>query len=422
MKTWAMINLEKSKIKNKKFVFLGNMNNYPYEFAKELKKRGYNITFIVDAERNYLLDRPESLDKELNNNYPGWIIEKPIPWKMKALKFSFPNWYFIGMIRFLNSFDIIFLNGHWISLGGFVKKDKLVIDLFAGFDLDVAANFNKIPVLTSKYKQAGNIINKVIPTFLVNVIFRRMISFQRKGIRRADIVNYYPSGINPGSDELLSEIKEGQHFIKLEVRGFDCKKFPYKEPIEGKRVFSILNITRFFYLNNSNANKRNDIMIKGIGIFLKKNNIKPGDVEIIFFNKGEDVKDAKRLCEQYGLTPFITWKQEVAVDDLNNYFETCDVAFDQLGHHWVGAGLFSMLIGRPLIANGRPEIFEKITKEKSPICQATNEEEVEMWLTKLYLNRPLIKEMGKASSAYVRKHHSVERPVNLFLEFLETNN
>lgn len=161
-------------------------------------------------------------------------------------------------------------------------------------------------------------------------------------------------------------------------------------------------------------------MIKGIGIFLKKNNIKPGDVEIIFFNKGEDVEDAKRLCDQYGLTAFISWKQEVAVDDLNAYFENCDVAFDQLGHHWVGAGLFSMLIGRPLIANGRPEIFEKLTNEKSPICQATNEEEVEAWLTKLYVNRSLVKEIGKASSEYVRRHHSVDRPVDLFLELLVT--
>ena len=422
MKTFALNNQDIISQKKLKIVFLGNMNNYPYEFAKELKKRGYNITFIVDAERNYLLDRPESLDKELDNNYPGWIIEKPIPWKMKALKFSFPNWYFKGMIHFLNSFDVIFLNGHWISLGAFVQRGKLVVDFFAGFDLDIAANLNRISVFSARYKQSGGVINKVIPIFLANMIFRRMINFQRSGIRRADIVNYYPTGINPGSDELLNEIKEGQHFSKLEVRGFDCKKFPYREPIEGKKVFSILNITRFFYLNNSNANKRNDIMIKGVGKFLKKNNIKPGDVEIVFFNKGDDINDAKRLCDKCGLTPFITWKQEVAVDDLNEYFENCDVAFDQLGHHWVGAGLFSMLIGRPLIANGRPEIFEKLTKEKSPICQATNEEEVETWLTKLYLNRLLIKEIGKASSEYVHRHHSVERPVNLFLEFLETKN
>jgi len=420
MKTFARINQDVISQKKLKIVFLGNMNNYPYEFAKELKKRGYNITFIVDAEKDYLLDRPESLDRELNNNYPEWIIERPLPWKMKAFKFSFPDLFFTGMIRYLNSFDIIFLNGHWISLGTFVNSGKLVVDFFAGFDLDIAANLNRISVFSSRYKKSGGIMNKLIPVALTNLIFRRMINFQRSGIKRADLVNYYPTGINTGSDELLDEIKEGQYFSKLEFRGFDCTKFPYREPMAGKKVFSILNITRFFYLNSSNANKRNDIMIKGIGIFLKKNNIKPGDVEIIFFNKGEDVEDAKRLCDQYGLTPFISWKQEVAVDDLNAYFENCDVAFDQLGHHWVGAGLFSMLIGRPLIANGRPEIFEKLTNEKSPICQATNEEEVETWLTKLYVNRSLVKEIGKASSEYVRRHHSVERPVDLFLELLVT--
>ena len=158
-------------------------------------------------------------------------------------------------------------------------------------------------------------------------------------------------------------------------------------------------------------------MIKGIGNFLKVNKIQTGEVEIIFFNKGEDLAAAKTLCQQQGLTPFIQWKPQVSVEELNNYFEYCDVAFDQLGEQWVGAGLFSMLTGRPLIANGRPEIFDKILNESSPVCQATTEEEVESWLTQLYHNRNLVTEIGLASRAYVLRHYDVAHTVNYFAGF-----
>ncbi len=399
-----------------KIVFIGNMNNMPFYFAKEFKKKGFDVTFIVDAEKNYLLDRPESWDKELENNYPDWVIEKILKWNLKAFKFSFPKLYFKKMIQYLNHFDIIFLNGHWISLGGFLKKGKHVINIFAGFDLDVAADFNQVGYFDKYFKQSGSWFKKIIPSFLTNIIFNRMIGFQRKGIRRADVVNYFPTGVNSDSDKLLNEIKAGQVFKRLELRGFDCDKFPYQEPITENKKFTILNVTRFFYLNNRNDNKRNDIMIKGIGRFLKINKLDVDDVEILFFEKGDDIDAAKKLCDEYSLTPFIRWKKQVSVEELNYFFAVCDVTFDQLGVQWVAAGLFSMLTGRPLIANGRPEIFEKLTNEKSPICQATSEEEVEMWLTKLYVNRSLIKEIGVTSREYVLKYYNLTNSMNYFIE------
>lgn len=161
-------------------------------------------------------------------------------------------------------------------------------------------------------------------------------------------------------------------------------------------------------------------MIKGIGRFIKSNAIQAGDIEIIFFNKGEDLSAAKALCNVHGLTPFIKWKPQVTVEALNDYFEYCDVAFDQLGAQWIGAGLFSMLTGRPLIANGRPEVFEKITNEVSPVCQAKTEAEVAQWLTTLYHNRNLITSIGIASREYVLRHYNLDNTVDYFANFFST--
>ena len=400
-----------------KIVFLGNMNNLPYYIAKGLKEKGFDISFIVDAEKNFLLDRPESWDNTITGNYPNWIIEKPLSTTMRTFKFAFPQLSFKKRIQYLNGFDVIVLNGNWISLGGFLRKEKCIINIFAGYDLDVLADFKQINNFHYSLRHSGGFINKIIPFFMADRLFKRLIHFQQEGIRRAGLVNYYATGINPDSDKLLNEIKAGQVFNRLELRGFDCDKFSYKEPRHEKKQFVILNITRFFYLNNRNSNKRNDIMIKGIGNFLKANKINAGEVEIIFFNKGEDLAAAKLLCDEHGLTPFIKWKPQVSVEELNNYFEYCDVAFDQLGVQWIGAGLFSMLTGKPLIANGRPEVFEKITNEKSPVCQAVNETDVEMWLTKLYNNRHLVKEIGKASREYVLRHYKLDTTLNYFADF-----
>jgi glycosyltransferase involved in cell wall biosynthesis len=401
-----------------KIVFFGNMNNLPYYIAKGLRQKGLDITFIVDVDKNYLLDRPESWDKELQNGYPNWIVEQPLSEKLRTFKFAFPGLCFKKRIQFLNNFDAVVLNGHWIALGSFLRKDIAVANIFAGFDLDILADFNQANHFHRSLKSAGGIVNRLMPFFIADIFFKKLISFQRKGIQRATAINYFPTGINPASDKLLNSIKAGQQFSRLELRGFDCNKFEYKAPIK-KSSFVILNITRFFYLNNRNSNKRNDIMIKGIGSFIKKNAVSAGDIEIIFFNKGEDLTAAKALCDANGLSPFIQWKPQVTVEELNEYFAYCDVAFDQLGEQWIGAGLFSMLTGRPLIANGRPEIFEQITHEISPVCQAKTEDEAEQWLTKLYTERHLISTIGKASREYVLRHYNLNNTVNYFANFFQ---
>lgn len=411
--------MDSNSIKHKRIIFLGNMNNLPFYFANEFKSRGYNVTFITDAPPQNLLDRPESWKVELKETYPDWIKEMVLSDKLKAFKFCAPLIYLNKYIRLINQYDIVFLNGFWISLAKYVKPSKQVVAVFGGFDLDVLADYNGTGYLTVNfYAASSSLAKKIVPRFLVKQLFKKVVSQQRQGIRRAGIVNYYPTGINPASDKLLNTIKEGQQFNRLELRGFDCDNFPYKEPVTANKKFTILNVTRFFYQNERNDNKRNDIMIKGISLFLKQNNVTPADVEIIFFEKGDDVGEAKKLCDECGLTPFINWQKPVAAEDLNDYFACCDVAFDQLGNQWVGAGLFSMLTGRPLIANGRPDVFEKLTNEKSPICQATNEAEVEMWLTKIYADRNLVKEIGLHSRNYVQKHFNMENTINYFIQHL----
>lgn len=395
-----------------KIAFLGNMNNVVFHLAESLHKCKYDVTLFIDAPKNFLLDRPESINPSLRNKYPSWIKEMIVEDKLKALRIIFPLIFFKKLIHCLNrEYDIIFLNGLWISLGKHIHKEKLVINIFGGHEVDLADRDYLNDAVRLFFQTRPHAFR---PQFVIKYFYKKLASTLRSGIRRANVINYYSTGINEKGDKILKEIKANQEYSRLELRGFDCSAFPYVKPDLARKKFVILNVTRFFFQNRRNDNKRNDLMIQGIGKFIRDNQIKK-DIEIIFFEKGEDVEAAKKMCDEEGLAPFTQWHQQVSLDALTQYFFYCDVAFDQLGCHWIGAGLFSMLTGRPLIANARPEIFEQLTGEKSPVCQATSAEEVCTWLTKLYSDRHLVNQIGLQSQAYVLNHYDLQKTVDFYI-------
>ncbi|MBK7882971.1 MAG: hypothetical protein IPJ81_03515 [Chitinophagaceae bacterium] len=185
-----------------KYAFLGNMNNMSYMFAREMKKCGHDVTLFIDVPADYKLDRPEAMDLNIGNIYPEWIIELKSDYR--ALTRSILKLYTLPLfknkyLRILNPYDVIILNGSWIRLGKYISKRKKVMNLFAGHDLDVLASIDKINPL--------NRITKKYPFFrpIVYYIFKSIVKQQQSGIKRADAVNYYPTGINPVSDNLLKK-------------------------------------------------------------------------------------------------------------------------------------------------------------------------------------------------------------------------
>ena len=59
-------------------VFLGNMNAMPMMYALELKRVGYEVRYLVDADKRNLLSRPEHQYASINYPYDDWIKEKKI--------------------------------------------------------------------------------------------------------------------------------------------------------------------------------------------------------------------------------------------------------------------------------------------------------------------------------------------------------
>jgi glycosyltransferase involved in cell wall biosynthesis len=82
------------------------------------------------------------------------------------------------------------------------------------------------------------------------------------------------------------------------------------------------------------------------------------------------------------------------------------------------AGLEAMATGRPLIANGRPEIVDSFLGEKLPICQATTPQEVSEQLQRLLRDQAERARLGRESRAFVETRLSSEQAARTCLERL----
>jgi glycosyltransferase involved in cell wall biosynthesis len=398
-----------------RIAFLGNMNNMCYMYAKAFKQRGWIVTLYLDAEKSFLLDRPESWEEnDVILDY-SWIREPFYKERTYLYRLAFPKLLLHKLLKELDSYDVVFLNGKWFALGAYLKDSTNVFGLFAGYDLDVLGDEATIgKFVCDFYSSRFKIIKGLFPRSLVRRFYTKYIRNHINGIKRTVVVSYYAEGISKKGDGLLHKIKAGQIYSRLQVRGFDCSRFPYS-PKEKSDEFVILNTTRFYFLEDREDNKRNDIMLRGIAEFISR--IKKKNVRLLFFEKGIDLPAAKKMCAELGLEKFIEWSGEVSLAKLTEYYRTCDVAFDQLGKQWIGSGLYSMLTGRPLIANARADVFENFTGVAGiPVCHAETSGEVCDWLLRLYADPDLAIAIGIKSREYVLEMYDLDKTIDFFID------
>lgn len=163
--------------------------------------------------------------------------------------------------------------------------------------------------------------------------------------------------------------------------------------------------------------KGSDIMIRGLGLFVRTTGI-PLDIRLA--KKGLHVAETMQLAKEEGIDDQITWLEEMSQREVLEECKQADILFDQLGMSVVGmGGLDAMAVGRPLIANGRPEIVEREIGVPSPICQASTPEEVCAQLKRLTADPDERKRVGLASRRYVEDYFSAERAARICLDYLK---
>jgi len=370
-----------------KIGFFGNANNSPFMLARALRNAGHDVLFIIDRAEK--LNRPENKYLELTPPYPDWIIDiSPLdlwhyPFKQVAQRQR--------AIDLLKTCDVVILNQFGLSLAD--EIDKPTVALLTGTDLLTLADYRHYNSCTGPIRD----------------FHFQLVAAQREGIRKALAVIYLPKGLLPNSDSLLEEIgvtKEQRIYYHLTEVDMIA---PFAPPARNSplRVFCIARLTwqKSKHTGYTELDfKGSDIMIRGLGLFWRTTRI---PLEICLINKGLDVDATVDLLRAEGIADQVTWLEEMTQLEVIEQYRLADIVFEQMAKSVIGmGGVDAMAAARPLIANGRPEIFADVWQEPPPICQASTPFEVYLQLKKLVLNPEERHILGKRSRLFAEKHFS----------------
>ncbi len=404
-----------------KIGMFGNANNYPFMLARALRRMGHEVLFIVDRSPRTkweILNRPENRYEDITLPYPDWIYDAS---PLDLWNFPSPPPERAKVARLLQSCDAVILNEFGLSLLPDIRRSAIA--LLTGTDLEVLANFQYADYLVrGSYGISSFLrIRSLIRRFIRKRFLLKLISAQREGIRLAVAVNYFARGLVPHGDALLDEIgvRHSQRifFMMTDLELIQLQPMPHNPIL---RTFCGARLTWKKPAHPSLVSeldcKGSDIMIRGLGLFARTTGI-PLDIRLV--KKGAHIAETMQLIEEEGIASQVTWREEMSQQDVLTEYKQADIIFEQLGMSMVGmGGLDAMAMGRPVIANGRPEIMEQVIGVPSPICQAATSEEVCAQLQRLVPSLAERERVGLASRRYIEEYFSAERAAQICLDRL----
>lgn len=377
--------------------FVGNTNNYPFMLAKEFRHAGHEVIFIVDRKEQ--LHRPEHRYAEIRFPYPNWIVDGSGVID-RYLSYIFPNRRVAQLLSLLEDCDLLIVNGLWPIT---VRKLRIpYFILLTGADLSVYTDkFAAMELCRDSSTEVGRV------RFLFRkIVMLAIIRCMRKAIAEAIGFNYFPRGAVPSGDMLLNSI--GFNGVRTEFMVADIKGNEYCPPPNNERV-RVLCVSRLNWCQPVPPGfspldyKGTDIFLRGYRHYLEGGG---ESMRVVLVRKGLHVKETEDLVEELALQDSVEWRDEMSQRQLRDECARSDIIVEQLSTSVVGmAGLDAMAMGRPIVANARPEIFERVVGGKTTICHSTTPEEVSAQLG-LLASADYRRDVGIKSREYVLNNFS----------------
>jgi glycosyltransferase involved in cell wall biosynthesis len=415
----------------------GNQNNYPFLLARALKGLGHDVRMLID--RPEPLNRPEHRYRDVPYPYPDWI-EEVRRVEIDDVVCRTTSWQ--AVLDRLAACDAVVLNGHGIAAAALL--DVPAFCLATGSDLDIYAR----PEMAEHYarnqetrSRAGDWLSyawqmrRITRTSLLELasrapaplhrairkaMFRRFAQAQGAGLGRAAAVSYFPPGTVPAGDAVIERwVRPPSSRMFVYMTDLDALR---PEPAPLNPVLRLFNATRFDWaapfppMVGAWENKRNDILVRGIAIYHRRTG-RPIDVR--FVTKGQSVPDTRALVRKLGIDGLVTWRGEMTQRDVFEEYTRADVVSEQFGRHAVGmAGFDALAMGRPVLCNWRPEIFETAFGETAPFLQARTPDEVADQLVRLD-DVNLRADLGVRGRQFVERHVSPDRAARAVVAVLQ---
>jgi glycosyltransferase involved in cell wall biosynthesis len=363
---------DESSMRLPRIGFIGSMNAMPMTYALKFRRDGFDVRYVVESGRDNYLMRPEyQFRGEIGYPYPDWVLE--IPWPNNLRHHATLPYSNRAVIQAMHDRDVIFLNDYGIALAPWMPEQALCVALSSGGDIDVWCQWGLA------FRRAYNGRRKwAYPLRLPLELWRTRL--QRRGLSHCRTICYFPRGLNPIGDRLISELC-GPDAEQRTIERYDmdfAAAGARRAPIPRRELSVILVPVRFHLLpmpGNEGEHKGNEKILRALARYRRR---RPS-IRVHLFDKGPkaDLELAHRLCRELGLDNCVTWHQPVSLSQLLDMYEQADVCIDQVGNHWMGAiGFHALYMGRPLIANARPDVFKRQWGDNTPILQATTEDEI----------------------------------------------
>lgn len=393
-----------------KIGFLGNTNNFPFMLARAFARLGHEVLFIVHRPES--LHRPEHRYSDVEVPYPPWIQEVLLP---QPSDFVTGGMARSRAVRLLRSCDLVILNDLGVSMAG--EMSCPCVALLTGSDLsyycDPSSGQRVLADMTTR-----NPLKQVWGTWL----WKRILHRQRHGVRHCQLVFHFQRGLIPSNDAILDglQIEDARRlfFLMADVHAIPYTPVPCNEM---PRTFCATRLTWQYPMLRGDSPldyKGTDIMVRGLGLYRRQGGSR---LDIQLVRKGRHVRQTIDLLATEGLADWTRWHNEMSQAEVWRQYQQSDLVFEQFGQGIVAmAGLEAMAAGRPVIANGRPEIFQPLLGEPSAVCQATKPEEVCQQLQRLVTDPDLRVQIGQQSRRWVEKHFAPEVAAGKILERLAT--
>lgn len=394
--------------------FAGTMNAMPMAYALDLRARGWDVTYLVDVPRDDTLSRPEYKFSSIDYPYPSWIVERPV--RSQLLAALAPSLGLRDIVRMLRAADVVFLSGLYLCLAPLLRPEQKKIFLSYGADLDSWCDIENVDRTARIFAER---IGHFVARHLVRYAVRRMV----QSLRCVDLVVTFPRGLSPAADQVLDRELAGSRARRVTRHDISFADLPSPDRLRTAPPGPVLKIicgTRHTFRahpsTSETENKGTDIIIRGLGTYARTPGAMP--IEVLFFEKGLDLAEAKALCVECGIDSSVTWHAQIPFTQYIELHQQHHIAFDQLGTHIVGTGMYAMYLGMAVIANARNDGHDAASGAW-PLCQAESEAEVVSWLQRLEDPR-LRAEVGRRSQQFAIDNFGIDRTVSRILSELES--
>jgi glycosyltransferase involved in cell wall biosynthesis len=381
-----------------RIAIFGNTNNFPFSLARGLQQLGIETALVVN--RTERLHRPESVDPSFERGYPSWILDAS----------GFGEQAFIDdspalepVVKFLREGSAaVLLNDIGPSL--FRRIRLPAVCLLTGSDLTSYADYQMVETRRGN----GDPEYYRLPEgrrhlrHLANLVTR-----QRDGILGSEAVAFAHKGVVPRGDELLRSIgvTDRRRFFCWNA---DTIRLAVAPPPQNDllRIWAPTRVNWRLPMPDgftSQDHKGTDVLLRGFAAFIAAG----GRAQLRLVAKGLHVQDGQELARALGLEPHVVWLPEMTHAAVHDEMRQADIVADQFGQSLPGLVMCDALaIGRPVVANFRPDLLAGAFAEPVPGAHADTPETVCAELLRLAKSPEVRTDLARRGRAFAERYLS----------------